>query len=176
MAKTKPPSEFITGTVQQLLFSPKGGIEGALVKVRGAVLQISFDPTTGNTFAKTAGAGKRLRVHAVPDHSPKTADGEHPVYQFESFADAAGNALEWVEADNDHTTVKGVVASIHYARHGQPNGVVLESGEFIHLRPHGMAQVGLGIGARVTAIGAARMTVLGTQMLEAHTVNRVAIE
>ena len=34
-------SEFIHGTCQQLLFSPKGGVEGALVKVRGSVVQVS---------------------------------------------------------------------------------------------------------------------------------------
>jgi len=167
------PSEFITGTCLQLLFSPKGGIEGALLKVKVAVLQVSLNPEAGALFARVTGPGKRLRLLAVPDHSPKTADGAHPVYQFESLADANGQAIESADTDPANTTIKGVVAALHFARHGQPNGVVLETGEFIHMRPHGMALAGLGVGARVSAVGAVRMTVLGTRMLEAHQVNRI---
>ena len=73
-------------------------------------------------------------------------------------------------------SMKGLVARIHYAKHGQPNGVVLESGEFIHLRPHGMAAVGLGVGSKVSARGELRMTVLGTRMLEARHANGYDIE
>ena len=169
-------SELISGTCQQLLFSPKGGIEGALVKVKGAVVQVSMHPDTGAALARRIGPGKRLRVLAVVDHSPKTSDAAHPVYQLEALADAVGAAIDWPDTDPTHSTVKGVVASLHYARHGQPNGVVLETGEFIHLRPHGMALLGLGVGAKVTAVGALRMTVLGTPLLEAHQVNRIAID
>ena len=169
------PSEFITGTCLQLLFSPKGGIEGALLKVKGAVLQVSLNPEAGALFARVTGPGKRLRLRAVQDHSPKTADGAHSVYQFESLADANGQAIESADTDPPSTTIKGVVAALHFARHGQPNGVVLETGEFIHMRPHGMALAGLGVGARVSAVGAVRMTVLGTRMLEAHQVNRIGL-
>ena len=41
--------------------------------------------------------------------------------------------------------------------------------------PHGMAQIGLGVGAMITAVGELRMTVLGTRMLEARAVNRVEL-
>ena len=167
------PSELISGTCQQLLFSPKGGIEGVLIKAKGKVLQVSLHPDRGGAFANSIMPGKRLRVRATLDHSPKTQDGSHPVYQFESFADAAGHAIESTDADPANTTIKGVVATLHYARHGQPNGVLLESGEFIHLRPRGMEQTGLDVGAKVNAVGEVRMTVLGTRLLEARQVNRI---
>ena len=170
MAKT---TEFIHGTCQQLLFSPKGGIEGALVKMQGSVVQVSVRPDQGAALMQLTGPGRRLRVLAVADHSPKTAAGAHPVFKFESFADVAGQAIDGPEADPGQSTIKGVVASWHYARHGEPNGVILETGEFIHLRPHGMAAAGLDIGSRVNAVGELRMTVLGTRMLEAHRVNRI---
>ncbi|MBC7481295.1 MAG: hypothetical protein H7337_05170 [Rhizobacter sp.] len=169
------PSEVISGTCQQLLFSPKGGIEGALVKVKGKTVQISVTPDLGAALARVTGPARRLRVLAVADHSPKTADGAHPVYKLESLADAAGQAIEWPEFDSADTTIKGVVATLHFARHGEPNGVVLETGEFIHLRPHGMALVGLGIGSKIIAVGKQRMTILGTRMLEAQQVNRIAL-
>jgi len=169
------PSEVISGTCQQLLFSPKGGIEGALVKVKGKTVQISVTPDLGAALARVTGPARRLRVLAVADHSQKTADGAHPVYKLESLADAAGQAIEWPEFDSADTTIKGVVATLHFARHGEPNGVVLETGEFIHLRPHGMALVGLGIGSKIIAVGKQRMTILGTRMLEAQQVNRIAL-
>ena len=81
--------------------------------------------------------------------------------------------IELPEPDLDNVTIRGVVGSMHCARHGQTNGVVLETGEFIRLRPDGVAQAALEIGSKVTAVGQARMTVLGTSMLETHRINRI---
>lgn len=158
------PNELISGTCQQLLFSPKGGIKGAVLRVKGAVLQLSMHPDTGAAFARSTGPGKRLRVLADADHSPKTKDGAHPVYLFEAFSDAQGHAVDLAGSDPANTLINGTVAERHYARHGQPNGAVLETGEFFHMRPHGMTQIGLGVGAKVSAVGEVRMTVLGTRM------------
>jgi hypothetical protein len=84
-----------------------------------------------------------------------------------------GAAIKAPDGQAGETTMKGVVQALHFARHGEPNGVILETGEFIHLRPHGMVAAGLDIGSKVTAVGELRMTVLGTRMLEARRVNRV---
>ena len=146
------------------------------MQVQGKTVQISMPPDIGAATAQKTGPGKRLRVLATADHSPKTAEGAHPVYQFESLADAAGHAIEWPGEQDGMTSMKGTVARIHYAKRGQPNGVVLESGEFIHLRPHGMATIGVGVGAKMSAKGQLRMTVLGTRMLEAHHANGYDIE
>ncbi len=109
---------------------------------------------------------------AVPDHSPKTAAGAHAVFKFESFADVAGQTIAGPDAGSGQATIKGIVKAWHFARHGEPNGVILGNGDFIHLRPHGMAAAGLDIGSKVTAVGDLRMTAIGTRMLEAHRVNR----
>jgi hypothetical protein len=173
MAKTP---EFITGVCRQWLISPKGEIEGVLLAVKGTVVQVAADPASGAVLRRATAPGKRLRVLALPDHSPKTAAAAHPVYRFSSFADAAGQACEAPGTDPTKAVRKGVVASLHFAKHGEPNGVVLETGEFIHLRPHGMALLGLGVGAEVRAVGTLRMTALGTLMLEASQVNRIVID
>jgi hypothetical protein len=164
-------TELIAGICQRLLFSPKGGIEGALVKVKGGVVQVTVEPAVGTELLRGKGAGKRLRLLAVADKSPKSRGAAHPVFRFEAFADAAGQAA--VATGPDLVTIKGVVAALHYARHGEANGVILEGGEFIHLRPHGMAQLGLEVGASVNAVGEVRDTVLGTRLLEARRVNRI---
>jgi hypothetical protein len=170
------PREFINGICQQLLFSPEGDIEGALIKAKGQVVQVSVEPDMGLALQQATGPGKRLRVLAVPDHSPKTADSVHPVYCFSAFADAAGAPQMLAQTDPAHTTLRGIVAALHYARHGQPNGVILDSGDFIHLRPHGMARSGLVVGSQVDATGAARSTALGTRVLEATRVNELDLD
>ncbi len=69
-----------------------------------------------------------------------------------------------------------IAAGIHYAKHGEPNGVILASGEFIHTRPHGMKKLRLEVGSSVSASGELRSTVLGTLLLEADEVNRMKME
>lgn len=73
------------------------------MQVQGKTVQISMQPDIGAAMAQKTGPGKRLRVLATADHSPKTAEGAHPVYQFESLADAAGQAIEW-PGEQDGTT------------------------------------------------------------------------
>ena len=165
--------QFIHGICKQLLFSPKGRVEGAMVTMKDLLLQISVPRDKGDTFAQVTGAGRQLRVLGVADHSANTAEGSHPVFKFESFADVAGKAIKDPSGDPSDTTIKGVVSAWHFSRRGETNGVILETGEFIHLRPHGMTEVNLDIGSKVNAVGELHMTVLGTRMLEARRVNRV---
>lgn len=70
-------------------------------------------------------------------------------------------------------SVTGVVAALHFAKHGQPNGVLLQSGELILLRPAGMAETGLAVGSRVRAVGRAGVTLFNTRWLDAHHVNGI---
>jgi hypothetical protein len=167
--------EFIHGICQQFLFNPKGSVEGALVRMNDAVVQVTVPLDMGAALTQATRPGQQLRVLAVRDTSPKAVDGSHPVFKFESFADVAGQPVKARDGEPGRTTIKGIVSAWHFARHGEPNGVILQTGEFIHLRPHGMAAVGLDVGARVSAIGDLRMTVLGTRMLEAHRVNGVEL-
>jgi hypothetical protein len=167
--------ELIEARCKRLLFSPGGEVEGALLSAKRQILQLSMAPEEGLALSAMGPVGRKLRVLAVADHSPKTAMSAHPVYQFESLADAAGKAVDWPAAAAGIETVEGAVAALHFARHGQPNGVMLDSGEFIHLRPGGMAQLALVVGSQVCATGRGQWTVLGTRMLEASEVNGVEI-
>jgi hypothetical protein len=162
----------LSGQLQQLLFSPKGGLEGMLIMTRNEPVQVSMAGTAA-VDALSKAVGRPIEVSAVPDHSPKTKHGAHPVFKLVSITKVGGKMFK---SSTGQDRVKGIVASIHFAKHGEPNGVILESGEFIHTRPHGMKQLKLRIGSKVVAHGERRMTVLGTSLIEAHEVNRVAIE
>jgi hypothetical protein len=165
-------SESLSGYLQQVLFSPKGGIEGLMLKVDHKPIQVSMEPGRADAKALNGAVGKPIEVMASAEHSPKTKPGAHPVYQLDSITTVAGNVFK----SGAPPSISGVVAHIHFAKHGEPNGVVLESGEFIHTRPHGMKKLKLQIGSRVVAHGEVRTTVLGTALIEAHEVNRVTLE
>jgi hypothetical protein len=152
-------TETLSGQLQQILFSPKGGIEGLLVRVGSKSIQISMKPDAADTTALTKAVGKLIEIKGSADHSPKTKEGAHPVYKLDVITKIACKA---VKSNGDAPSISGVVAAIHYAKHGEPNGVVLESGEFIHTRPHGMKKLKLDVGSKVVAYGELRMTVLGT--------------
>jgi hypothetical protein len=165
-------SEILSGRLEQLLFSPKGGIEGLLLKVDAKSIQVSMKPGSADANALNEAVGKPIEVRACADHSPKTKDGAHPVYRLDSITKLAGRAFR----SNGVRPIEGVVSHIHYAKHGEPNGVILESGEFIHTRPPGMKKLNLHVGSKVSAHGEARTTVLGTSSIEADEVNRVTLE
>ena len=166
-------TEVLSGQLQQLLFSPKGGIEGLLMKVGTKSIQVSMDPATADAGALAGAVGEPIEARGSADHSPKTHEGVHPVYKLDAITKLGGKALKHKAAGQP---ISGVVASLHYAKHGEPNGVILESGEFIHTRPPGMKKLKLAVGSKVVAQGEMRMTVLGTPLLEAHEVNRVTLD
>lgn len=152
--------------------APKGELKGLLMKVGWTSIQMSTDPATVDVAALANAVGKPIEAEGSPDHSPKTKDCMHPVYKLNSITKIGGKALK---PDGACHLVSGVVASVHFAKHGEPNGVILGSGEFIHTRPRGMKQLKLEVGSKVVANGEIRMTVLGTPLIEAHEVNRVTL-
>jgi hypothetical protein len=165
--------ETLSGRLQQLLFSPKGGIEGLLLSVKSKTIQVSMKQEAVHATALHQAVGKSIVLKASRDHSQKAKHGAHPVYKLHALTKLAGA----VAPSGDGTpAVHGVVAAIHYSKHGHPNGVILESGEFIHTRPPGMQKLKLKVGSKVTAHGELRMTMLGTSLIEALEVNRVRIE
>jgi hypothetical protein len=163
----------LAGRLQRILFSPKGAIEGLLITVGSQSIQVSMEPDAAAPRELTAALGSDIEVKASADHSRKTKDGVHPVYILSAITKIAGKPFK---AKRGPQQIRGVVAAVHYAKHGEPNGVILESGEFIHTRPGGMKKLKLTVGSTVIARGELRTTVLGTPLIEAREVNRVTIE
>lgn len=59
----KPAVDFIQGTCQQFLFSPKGQVEGVLLTVKGgSLVQVTMPPHVGAVLARTHAPGRRVRV------------------------------------------------------------------------------------------------------------------
>jgi hypothetical protein len=164
--------ELLSGVLQQILFNPKGAIEGLLLKMDAARVQVSMKPDQADARLLQRAVGTHIELKASADDSPKSSKAAHAVYRLHAITELAGKSVRTHEPAH---AIDGVVAAIHYAKHGEPNGVVLESGEFIHIRPPGMKLLKLKSGSKVTAHGEVRTTVLGTPLMEAHEVNRVTL-
>jgi hypothetical protein len=144
-----------------------------MLRVDSRIVQVSMRHEQADAKALQQAIGKAIVLRASADHSPRARKGAHPVYKLHAMAKLAGKK---VALNGDSHSISGTVAAFHYAKHGEPNGVVLKSGEFIHTRPLGMKKLKLKVGSKVTAHGEVRVTVLGTSLVEARQVNGVMLE
>ncbi|QJW99870.1 hypothetical protein [Frigoriglobus tundricola] len=169
MGKHRHNTRTLSGVVLQHNFSPKGDIEGFVLDTDTGPVQVNFPHGPEAATHPAPAQGSRYRVEVTDDHHAAKHDpGDHPVYEFVANPDAGPD-------QSGVTTVEGVVARLNYARHGEPNGVVLDSGDFVHMKPHGMHRVPLKIGSHVVAEGPVRATVTGHRVVEARAVNGIAI-
>ncbi|GAA6118908.1 hypothetical protein [Acidovorax sp. FG27] len=165
----------LEGRFQHLLHSPRGEVEGAMIDVEGIPVQFVFDKHAhdcGTRAFQALAAGQAVVAEGTLVPPPPKGEAPHEVFAFERLVSIDGTAFTPDAAERE---VQGTVARIHHARHGEPNGVVLDTGDFIHTRPDGFAQLGAGLelGARVSASGPARPLQGGAtgHVIEARTVN-----
>ena len=168
-----PPTEMLFGTCRQLLFSRDGAIEGCLITVKGKTAQVSMTSEEGSLLSQMIGPGKRMRILATPDLSADAIDAPHPVFCFVALADSQGEPLDMPDIEPGASAISGQVSMLTYAQHGQPNGVVLDTGEFIHVGTDAMRTTALRAGSKVRAVGELRRTLLGSRMLDERLVNGV---
>jgi hypothetical protein len=168
-------AEHINGIIQAYNFSPKGGVEGLLLTEGGRTVQVNIPPDASLIAAHAAAVGQAVQITASPE-GHEVPDAEHPVYRLISFepSDGTGAAVDRPSHEGI-VTVEGTVSRFNYARHGEPNGVVLDNGDFLHLKPDGMKKVGLMVGQEVAAEGRARLMVLGHRVIEVEVVDGVAL-
>jgi hypothetical protein len=170
-------AEHLSGVIEAYNFSPKGNVEGLLLNDGRQTIQINITPETWSMAAHAVSVGNDVRIVASPEPATHDhPDAEHPVYRLISLTPASRLAADDHEPSHDGTvSVEGIITRFNYARHGEPNGVVLDNGDFVHLKPHGMKKVGLHIGQQVVAQGKARPTVLGHRVIEAEVVAGVVL-
>lgn len=110
-----------TGIVQTFNVSPKGTLEGLLMKMDGEVIQINFRQEFAAEIAAVTTEGKELKA----DVEPEEAHGHpnHPVFRLLSLG-------------SQHGHFAGKVKHLNYALHGEVNGAILDNGDFLHVKPH----------------------------------------
>ena len=170
-------SRTLRAVVQGYNYSPKGDTEGILLQEGDRTVQVNVPPHLWIAIASTVPVGQsvELTVEAEPELR-KHPDGEHPVYRLVSLRAPDGRVITVAgPGHEEEVTVEGVVTRLNYAKHGEANGVVLDGGDFLHLKPDGMKRVGLTVGQPIKAQGRARPIAFGGRAIEAEIVNGVSI-
>ena len=173
MPKPHPHQDLwsIEGRFQQLIFSPKGAIEGVLIETDGLPTQFVVDPQDGAIADQLARLNVGQSVVLEGPEEPPSPKGEaaHFVYRLTRLASVDGREKSPPDQPGD---VSGKVVRLNYARHGVPNGVMLDTGDFVHTKPDGFERLGLKVGDKVHAEGPSRPLFTGHgRVVEAHTVN-----
>ena len=140
----------ISGTLKQFNYSPKGIYEGFLLKSKKHIVQVNFPPEMAPRIAAEISEGDKVKAVVEADADGRPSD--HPVYSLLSLTTKRGVSI----GAPDDDSLRGKVARINYAKHGEPNGAVLESGDFVHLKPHGARLVKLAVGETLEVKGEAK--------------------
>ncbi len=166
MAQEKLDVDFV-----HIVFGPKGHVEGFMAHADGANAQFVIDKHDDKSAALVAdlSSGQRLAVSAqLAGPSPK-GPADHAVYELGKITRVDGLAPKKSAATTGYS---GKVARLNFARHGAPNGYVLDTGHFIHVRPDGCKRLKLKVGDAVQADGdACWLATDGGWAVEAVTVN-----
>jgi hypothetical protein len=152
----------IEASFKHVIYSPRGAIEGVLLSADGDPLQIVFgreDDLAALAFEGIA-PGQTLVVEASPQGPSPKGKPAHAVYEFGRLVSIDGKKPAKPKAKGG-AAYRGKVVRFNYARHGQPNGVVLDSGDFIHTKPDGLLKLKLKVGDTVHADGDAHLLATG---------------
>ena len=148
----------IKGKVRSLNLSPKGFCESFLMSHGKHIVQINFADDAGENAAKGIKPGRTITVNAE---------------SFEDARSARRPAFSWI--GQSKASYQGIVKQINYARHGEPNGAILEDGEFVHLRPGGAKAVKLKLGQKLAVEGESRTSPSGHVVIEAAVANGIEL-
>jgi len=168
MAKQSGKHSIIEGVVEYLNFSPKGVYEAILLKTGKDRVQVNFPPEWSEQVANVVQSGDRVtaEVEEYDDSRP----GQHRVYSLLSLSGAKGLQI----GGTSGSAITGKVERINFAKHGEPNGAILDSGHFVHLKPGGARAVGLKVGQTLEVEGRPKPGARGAyQVIEAHWVNGI---
>lgn len=165
----------VEGRFQHLVYSPRGRIEGVLIDTDGVPTQFVFERHDEDAAAAFAGlrAGQALVIEGTEEGPSPKGEAAHTVYRFERLASVDGKAPRRSDTVG---SVEGKVVRFNYARHGEANGVVLDTGDFVHTKPRGFARLALKPGDKVRAEGRTQPLATGEgRVVEAVRVNGQAL-
>lgn len=161
-----------TGTIESLNVSPKGTFEGLLLKTSKGRVQVNFASELSGYFVGVAKSGAEIKLPVEPWEARE--GGVHDVFRLNE--DFAVRIQEKDRSSKSERQFAGKIVRLNYALHGEVNGGLLDSGEFLHLKPHGAAQVKLKRGMLVSGEGKRKPATGQTIVIEAEQVNGIRLE
>jgi len=157
----------IEGTLKHFNYSPNGGYEAMILTTKKGVVQVNFHPTQATVLAARMKVGGNVNVNGELVEGARGV--AHPVYEL-ACLEVLGKPLRREPA----IQVKGRVARLNHSRHGEVNGAVLDTGDFVHLKPKGARALNLAVGQTLQATGpAAPLLHDGPRAIKAEKANGV---
>ncbi len=160
-----------TGTIEALNLSPKGNYDGFLLRTGKRLVQVNLHKERPKSFDQGLKTGEEISVVVEPEE-PRGKPA-HVVFRLVRVVSADGFPAE--DGKIERHEFSGRVERLNYALHGEVNGGLLESGDFLHLKPKGALTLKLKVGMEVKGHGATQPMVGGHMVIEAEEVNGVAI-
>lgn len=160
-----------SGIVQSFNVSPKGHYEGLLLEDASEIFQVNFGREWGANVLDIAMPGSHITVEV----ESREAHGEpsHAVYD---LINITGEGKGESAVDFADGKFSGVVERLNYALHGEVNGAILNTGDFLHVKPHGAAALALTVGMKIEATGSSKPMIDGHRVIEADEVNGIEME
>jgi hypothetical protein len=160
-----------TGTIEAWNISPKGFYEGFLLKTGKKLSQVNLPKDETHTWGAALHPGDQVAIEVDPE--PAHGELEHAVFRLSRLRTLNGQSFLGHSVGAPRFT--GRIKTLNYALHGEVNGGILDSGDFLHLKPEGARAVALKIGLKVEGHGISKPMVGGHSVIEAEEVNGVAI-
>jgi len=161
-----------TGIIEALNISPKGFYEGFLLRAGKQLVQINL-PKHDHALSQTGlEQGQKITVELEPEKPH--GEPEHEVFRLVDLAGTKGASADVPHRGTGHFS--GCIERLNYALHGAVNGGILESGDFLHVKPEGARALKLKLGMRVEGRGRKKPMVDGHSVIEAETVNGLEME
>jgi hypothetical protein len=163
----------VSGNFLSFNLSPKGMPEGFVCQQGKGTFQINFPPELASEVASRVREGEK--VEAEVSTFPDAEVDAHAVYELRRLL-GGDEPLVIDGAGETDVEVEGIVTRLNHARRGEVNGAILDTGDFVHLRPHGARQLQLEVGQHLKAQGEVRPGWAGARVIEATRANGIAIE
>ena len=160
-----------TGTIEALNVSPKGFYEGFLLRTGKKIIQINLPKEEHGTSGEGLNPGDRVTVEVEPE-SPR-GEPVHEVFRLVGLPGANDHLAKGDKHGTRHFS--GRIERLNYALHGEVNGGMMDSGDFLHLKPEGARSVKLTTGMKVNGRGSSRPMLGGHSVMEATEVNGIEI-
>lgn len=165
----RPHLRRLRGSFRQPLFSPTGRLEGLLIEIGQRTAQIVLESEHVPPPLSQIEVGQFLSIEAV-EVAETPCEAAHPIYAFRALIAVDGKPAQTAPA-----VLRGRVIGINYARDGQADGVMLDSGDFVHLGTDGFRLAELAPGHQLIATGYPQRMAGGGRFLEATRVNGIPL-
>jgi hypothetical protein len=167
-----PASQSISGEVQGYNLDPRGNVSSIVLKDGDHFDQLNLPPDAGAAVSAAAPVGQTVQATGFAEVNA----GDRVIYRLLSLTGANGQKITLPSRESRQTLhVEGSVKQLNYGRRGEVDGVILDTGDFVHLDPRSAATLNLAVGQKVVADGTGQPMLSGHNVIEASNVNGTAI-